>query len=311
MLRIWLGIAAVLAAHSVAWGEEGGYGHYVPGISGTLVDRPSTEPGWAGHVDGLYFDGGSKGPVQVLGPFTPNDMEADLGAVTLGAAYTFDERIANAFFSVGLVVPFIDLEVSANVATPLGNVPVTHTDSGIGDIAIIPAMLAWQRGNMQFGVSVPVYLPTGGYEVGRLANVGKNYLTVDPTVSLSYTNPATGFSASGFMGLTLNTKNTATQYQSGSLFHLEASAQQLFPVGPGYLGIGAEAFYLQQISDDSGPGALLGGFRGRSIGIGPVLTYVLPLDNVTGAIEAKWLPEIDTENRIAGDYFWVKGVLQF
>ncbi len=291
--------------------EEGGYGHYVPGISATIIDMPPTKPGFIGYANGIHFQGGAREPVQTLGELIPTNLEADLTATTVGGFYTFDERIANTFLSVGILIPFIDLEVSADVATPFGVFPVTDRDSGLGDISLIPVMLGWKRDNLQVGMSVPVYLPTGSYEAGRLANVGKNFLTVDPTVSVSYSNPATGFSASAFMGVTLNTKNTATNYHSGSLLHIEASAQQLFPAGPGFLGVGVDAFYLQQITADSGPGARLGDFRGYTLGVGPVLSYVLPLEHATGMIEAKWLPELESHNRISGDYFWLKGIVQF
>jgi len=66
----------------------------------------------------------------------------------------------------------------------------------------------------------------------------------------------------------------------------------MLPLGPGFIGIGVEAFYLQQVRDDSGAPATLGGFRGRRVGVG------------------RWLPELDTRNRLEGDYFWLKCVHQ-
>ncbi len=94
----------------------------------------------------------------------------------------------------------------------------------------------------------PIYAPTGEYETGRLANPGLNYWTFDPTAGVSYNNDKNGLNAALHLGLSFNTENHDTDYQSGTLFHLEASAQQLLPVGPGFLGVGAEAFYLQQVS---------------------------------------------------------------
>ena len=111
--------------------------------------------------------------------------------------------------------------------------------------------------------------------------------------------------------MTFNTENQSTDYQTGSMLHMEASVQQLLPLGPGFLGVGANAFWLEQVADDSGSGATLGGFRGRSIGIGPVIDYVLPLENATALLELRWLPEIETKNRVEGDFFWLKGVVHF
>ncbi len=108
-----------------------------------------------------------------------------------------------------------------------------------------------------------------------------------------------------------NTENNDTDYQSGSLFHLDGSVQQLLPVGPGFVSLGAEGFYLQQLSSDSGQKEIFGDFKGRTVGIGPVLGYILPVGENTLVTSLRWLPELDTKNRLEGDYFWLKIVYQF
>ena len=110
-----------------------------------------------------------------------------------------------------------------------------------------------------------------------------------------------------FAGMTFNTENNDTDYQSGSVLHVEASFQQLLPLGPGFIGLGAEAFLYEQVTGDSGSGAVLGDFKGRSLGIGPVIDYLLPLKNKSLlALELRWLPELDTDHRLDGDFFWLK-----
>ena len=112
-------------------------------------------------------------------------------------------------------------------------------------------------------------------------------------------------------GIAFSTENTDTDYRNGTVFHLDMSAQQLLPLGKGLIGLGVEGFYQQQITDDSGSGATLGGFRGRTAGVGPVLSYILPVGDSTFVTEARWLPELDTKNSLEGDYFWLKAVYQF
>jgi len=85
----------------------------------------------------------------------------------------------------------------------------------------------------------------------------------------------------------------------------------LLPLGKVFVGLGLNGFLYEQVSKDGGSGATLGGFEGRSIGIGPALSYILPTESGTGMIEVRWLPELDTKNRLEGDYFWVKAVWQF
>jgi hypothetical protein len=60
-----------------------------------------------------------------------------------------------------------------------------------------------------------------------------------------------------------------------------------------------------------GRGARLGGFEGTDIGIGPVVTLIhtSPKDNFS--VQAKWLRELDTKNRVSGDRVWVLAGAQF
>ena len=48
-----IGLGPGLAVHA----EEGGAGHYVPGGFATLIDLPSTKPGWAINPLYLHYDG--------------------------------------------------------------------------------------------------------------------------------------------------------------------------------------------------------------------------------------------------------------
>lgn len=66
-----------------------------------------------------------------------------------------------------------------------------------------------------------------------------------------------------------------------------------------------------QIEGDSGSGAKLGGFEGRDLGIGPAVGYILPVGENTLVAEARWLPELDTQRRLEGDFLWLKLVYQF
>jgi len=68
---------------------------------------------------------------------------------------------------------------------------------------------------------------------------------------------------------------------------------------------------LQQVTGDSGTGANFGDFKGHTVGIGPVLSYILPLGKETFVTEFRWLPELDVKRRLEGNYFWLKAVYQF
>lgn len=212
---------------------------------------------------------------------------------------------------MGVFLPYVSVDVSASLGTPAGTIRRADSASGLGDLTLIPVMLAWKSENWQYNALLPIYAPTGDYEKGRLANPGLNYWTFDPTVGASYNNSKTGLNAAVYAGIGINTRNTATDYKSGTVMHLDASLQQLLPAGPGFVGIGAEAFYVDQVSSDSGGNARLGGFKSRTTGLGPVLTYILPRGKETLVAELRWLRESSVTNRLEGDYFWLKLAYQF
>ncbi|MGE3311071.1 MAG: transporter [Limisphaerales bacterium] len=294
------------------WAEEGGAGHYVPGALATLIDLPPSKPGWAVEVAYLRYDGeaGRERTLPVAG-LAAADLEATSDAFMLGGFHTFEKPVLGAWYSVGLFLPWVAMDVEATVTTSLGSRSRRDTENGLGDMTLLPIMLGWKKDDLQFDAVLSVYAPTGDYEAGRLANPGRNHWTFDPTIGVSYNGSKNGFNAAIHTGIAMNTENDETDYRSGSVWHVEASVQQLLPVGSGFLGVGFNAFYYDQFTGDSGSGATLGDFEGMTVGVGPVLNYVLPCGEDTLVIEGRWLPELDTRNRTEGDFFWLKVVFQF
>jgi len=296
-----------------ALAAEGGVTHILPGSAATLIDLPPTEPGWIAASAYLNYQGdASADKLLPTAGLLVAGLDATSNAVLAGGFYTFEPKVLGAYYSVGAFLPYVSMDVSASVSTTAGAIRRKDSASGLGDVTLIPVMLAWKdESSWQYNALMPIYAPTGEYEKGRLANPGLNYWTFDPTVGVSYNNQKTGLNAAAYAGVGFNTENTATGYKSGTLIHLDDSVQQLLPVGPGFLGIGAEAFYIDQISSDSGGNALLGDFKSRTAGLGPVLTYVLPRGKETFVAELRWLRETDVKNRLEGDYIWLKLVYQF
>ena len=310
-------ILAALSLYPIASAEEGGGGHYAPGSMATLIDLSPAQAGWTINPLYLYFEGDYSNARDLpLGGLATGEIKAATHAITLGGLYTFERQICDAWFSVGAYVPYVWMEVDATIRNVpiIGDVRASDSTSGIGDITIVPAMFAWKRDAWQYSAYLSVYAPTGKYELGALANTGLNYWKFEPGASVSYSNEETGFNWSLFGGVTFNTRNQDTDYQSGSVVHLDTSVQQIFPAGPGFLTLGAVGWYYQQVNGDSGSGATLGDTKGRSLGIGPAVGYLLPMGEEGSdllAIEARWLPELDTRNRIEGDYLWLKLAWQF
>lgn len=71
------------------------------------------------------------------------------------------------------------------------------------------------------------------------------------------------------------------------------------------------AYYYKQVTGDSGDGATLGDFEGKTVGLGPVVSYVSKIAAHDVIAELKWLHETDTQKRLEGDMVWFKVVFKF
>ena len=303
-------LAGLLAMPVAATAGEGGTSHILPGANATLVDLPPTSPGFFVKPMFVNYRGDISARVPTAAGVVAN---ADVAANTfvLGGGYGFEQTVlGGAHFGVAAFLPYSKLDISAN-SEALGGIRVNSKVSGFGDMTLVPVLLAWKAADWQYDFLMPVYAPTGSYKLGRLGNPGLNYWTVDPIVGAAYSSAKSGLNAAVHVGYAMNTENSDTNYRSGNVLHLDASVQQILPLGSGFANVGAEAWYFQQVSCDSGAGATLGCFKGRTAGIGPVLGYIQPIGQQRLIFEFKWLAELDTKNRLNGDFVWLKMVYKF
>jgi hypothetical protein len=304
-------VSLAFALSQTVTAGEGGTTHVIPGAQATLADNAPTTPGTFVKPMYLNYSGSASAQIPTAAGVASN-LDAKANTIALVAGHTFETTVlGGAHYSVVAALPYTWLDITASLQTPLGTVRRQSKVDGFGDLTVIPAMLAWKSGNWQYNALLPIYAPTGSYQKGRLGNPGLNYWTIDPTVGAAYSNQKSGFNALLHAGYAINTENSDTDYKSGSLLHFDGAVQQILPAGSGFLTLGAEGFYFQQMTCDSGSGAVLGCFKGRTAGLGPVLGYILPMGKQSLVFELKWLPELDTKNRLDGDYIWLKAVYKF
>jgi hypothetical protein len=317
---VTLAILVPLPTHA----EEGGSGHYAPGGAASFIDTLPGKPGLAIANYFSFYDGSVSASKRLpLGGFIvtgTGGIDATAYADTIVALYQTPLKLLGGNYAAGIAIPYVWMKVKAKGEVELRRavgrhiITITRTGtvsdkaSGIGDITLYPFMLGWTglKGDLKYDVRLGIYTPTGDYDEDELANVGKNYWTFEPMVSLSYISSKIGLELSAFAGMDFNTKNQKTDYQTGTQFHFDLTAAEHLPLFGGIIGAGANFFYYQQISGDSGSGAILGDFKGRTVGIGPVLSYITKLWGKDLVAELKWLPEIKVKNRLEGDYIWFK-----
>lgn len=300
---------------AVLHAEEGGTGHYLPGSMSSFVDGVPPDETFIARYNFVMWDAsvGANRKLPVAGLLTGGaDITSYANGLTLLWRPPFGEINDCWSYAMSMTIPYVDLDIDANVLTPLGTVRRSDSISGIGDTVLMPVMLN-QNLSPDFNINyrLGIYAPTGRYEVGRLANTGKNYWTIEPTVGFMYFGQKIGLEASAFLGADFNFENPDTDYRSGTQLHLDGILAQHFPLWGGLAGVGVNGYWYEQVEGDSGAGANLGDFKGRTAGLGPVLSYASKLGDVDLIAELKWLHESETKSRPEGDYIWFKLVAKF
>ena len=296
--------------------EEGGSAHYMPGAAASFIDAFPGKPGGLAVLNYFtYYDASAgAGRSLPLGGLLTAGIDATAYADTIAAIYQTPWQVLGGGFALGVAVPYVWLEVEGRAQrVGPGGVPgpvfsARDTANGIGDMTIYPFMLGWTNlvPDLKLDARFGIYAPTGEYEQGHLANVGKNYWTFEPGIMASWLSSKIGTEVSLYTGVDFNTENEDTDYTSGTSLHLDMTVAQHLPLFGGFMGVGANGFYYEQISGDSGSGARLGDFEGMTYGVGPVLSYVRQIGKTQLLAEVKWLPELDTDKRMEGDYIWFK-----
>jgi len=285
----------------------------------SFMDGVSPSKVFIARVNLLGYSGDASAnlPIPVAG-----QPVAGLSADVTGLGFTFIWRpewgsINDRWsYQMGATVPYMWSTVRGNVTADVGGAPVSvrrsDSISAFGDVVLQPLMLN-HKFSPDFSINyrLTIYAPTGSYEVGRLANAGKNFWTLEPTIAFMYLGQKNGREASVFLGADFNRENSDTDYRSGTQLHVDSTFAQHFPLGNGLAGAGLSAYWYQQVGDDRGAGATFGAFRARTNGVGPVLSYGGKLAGNKVLAEFKWLHEFGVEKRLEGDILFFKGMMFF
>src|SRR3984893_9105817 len=95
----------------------------------------------------------------------------------------------------------------------------TDTATSIGDTSYM-ASLGWEAGEHHWNVTLTGIAPTGHYAPDSLAIMSLNRPGVDIKGAYTFLSLETGTESSGAVGMTINLRNTATNYQSGIELHV-------------------------------------------------------------------------------------------
>lgn len=311
-------LAVLLLINVTANAEEGGSGHYMPGSMASFADGVPAEPCYVVRLNYINYDADTNANLNIpMGGQSALGVDVKSKALGLTLLWAPDWDLGEKWsFAMSTTIPWVTVEVEADLVSTLSGqtVSVGRSDKtdGLGDITLMPLMFNYKvNEDLNINYRIGIYAPTGDYEVGRLANTGKNFWTIEPTVGVIYFGKKNGIEGALFFGVDFNTENEDTNYTSGTQVHLDGTMAQHFPLWGGLAGAGLTGFWYEQITDDSGEGANFGAFKAKAHGIGPVLSYITKVAGYDLSTEIKWLHEFDNEKRPEGDTIFFKALLKF
>jgi hypothetical protein len=303
--------SVVLLATAAARADSGGISFWLPGAFASLAATP-TVPGWAystiylhlqanaGATQNFVTSNGARGSV-VTG------LSAHGDALVQGITYTSPLAVlgGQAAFTVLAAPGNLGASIDATLTGPRGNAVsgvATDNRTTVSDV-LYQGTLKWNQGVHNEMVYVVGNIPSGTYDPNRLANLSFGFPAIDVGAGYTYLDPKTGHEFSVVGGLTYSAINPYLQYQNGIDFHLDWGASQFINKN---VHVGLVGYFFQQITDDSGPGAKLGGFRGMAVGLGPEIGFIIPLSkDYQGYLNLRGYKDLETENRANTWSTWV------
>jgi len=289
--------SALLIVIGFGWSKaeatEGGGGMYPNGAEGFMTGA-LPPPGlyiveYLNHysADKLMDGDGDKVPI---------DFKVDASAAVTRILYQTDKDFLGGNLGGYVLLPLVHMSAD----TTFGS----GTKSGFGDMTVAP-FVSWHFGkNLHMASAVDINIPTGAYDKNEIANIGRNYWTIEPVLAVTYLAD-NGMEVSAKFMYDFNTTNEDTDYESGQEFHFDYALG--YHTGPWTFG--ATGYYYQQVTDDSGtmmpagvPASVNDGNKGQVFAAGPSIKF----DSKGTIVEFRYQREMLAENKPEGDKFWVK-----
>ena len=294
-LLLPLMLIILVVGQPAAQATEGASSYYFPGANTAFGVAVPPEPGFMMANQLLMYHGSANRAV--LGGRVHLDLKANAVYDYLAGLYTFKNPVWGGRLQVGAAIPAGFVDIGAGASSVLGSQRVSSYNSGLG-ATMMSAALFWKKGHIHYKLMESVFMPTGYYNIHNIANSARNYWAFDTALTMGWINKS-GLELSITPGIMLNTRNPATDYKSGNEFHLDVAVNQFINK---HFAAGVHGYYYKQISGDSGIGAKLGAFQGRSLGFGPAILWLPQFGKGDLSVALKWMFDVDDKNRMRGNY---------
>ncbi|WP_130931823.1 transporter [Pseudomonas sp. Sample_24] len=287
------GLSLLAASSAGVHATEGGGSSYPMGaesyMSGAMPPPGLYTQFFVSHyeADSLRGNHGEKVPV---------DFRARANAIAPRLIWVTEQQVLGGNLAIHAIVPLVDLKVELNGQS--------QSKQGLGDIIFGPALGFHHSEKLHSIVALDFIAPSGDYDRGDLANIGRNYWVVEPVVAVSYIDP-NGLNVDVKTMYDFNLRNKATDYRSGQELHADYAVG--WGLGNGWV-VGVGGYILQQTTDDRQDGDRVEDNKGRTIAIGPSVKYT---SEKGWFLTAKWEQETQVRNRAEGNAYRVKLTIPF
>ena len=290
MKRATIFTSMLMLASGAAYATEGaGLGVYPDGLE-NFMSGALPPPGLYGiaYAGGLRYDSIRDGAGNRID--VPN-FKVKVGVVAPRLVWVTGQSLLGGQLALHVVAPLLDVDVRAGAGR--------WKKQGLGDMTFGAALGYHASPSLHYLASLDVVAPTGSYDRGDPASLGRNIWTIQPVVAVSLVQPS-GWNVDLKAMYDINRRNRDTGTRSGQALHADYSVGWGF--GNGWVaGLGGHLY--RQTTDDKGPGAA---DKARAYALGPVLKY----DSGKGwFLTAKLQEEFGVRNRPQGRQFYLKAVL--
>jgi len=319
-IRTWLFALTALVPATLdrASGAENATGFYLLG-SKTAMAGFVPPPGTYVTDLNYFYSGSASGQAAVgialrqTGALNINiniDVDANAYINMPIALWIAPEKVFGGNVGFGILAPVGWKEVDVAIDTlatltlpnrtiigPGSHFEFSDSTTNFGDPAL-NALIGWHDGNWHWTMGALLNVPIGPWDSDSITNISFNRWAFDTTGAVTWLDPNLGFEVSTAAGFTFNGENPATDYKTGTEFHVEWALIQHFSKT---FSFGLAGYHYQQITGDSGTGARLGPFEGRVTALGPVMTYSFLCGQIPVSTQLEWMHEFDVKNRAEGD----------
>lgn len=278
------------------YAAEGGSGVYLLGLrsSGAGITPP---PGVFFSNQTYHYSGALSGNVELSGGVLAAGVDTDVIVNIPTIAWITGTEIMGGRLGFSATTPFGHIAVDGFV-NPF--VASSGSVTTFGDPAVA-GFLGWSSGNFHIQSGITGYFPIGDYRQGKLANLARHRLASDIYAAVTWLSPKWGLDISNTIGITLNAKNRATEYKTGTEFHWEgAITHQL----TNRFSAGLVGYYYKQLTADKPPAAiapLLGDYKGEIAGIGAQIGYNFNVGAVPVSSRLRYYHQFNATNHLRGD----------